>query len=148
MIDLLPSITSVNTSVIYHRVTYSEVDRMSYVYYGNYTVWFEMGRTELLRESGLTYKQIEESGILLPVRKCNIRYHKPAKYDDYVSIATIVTSLKKASVVFMTAAYNEKNILLVEGEVELACTDKSGKPKAITKNLADRLICFMQDTVQ
>lgn len=144
----LPSLTSVNTSVIRHRVTYSEVDKMSYVYYGNYTVWFEMGRTELLREAGIPYREVEENGIFLPVRKCNIRYHKPAKYDDYVAIATIVTSIKKASVVFITTAYNENNELLVEGEVELACVDKAGRPKAIPKNLASQLRCFMMDAIQ
>lgn len=63
------------------RVRYAETDRMGYVYYGNYTQYFEVGRVEALSQLGSSYKDMEDNGVMLPVYTCNIKYHKPA-YDD------------------------------------------------------------------
>ena len=83
------------SNIIKIRVRYSETDQMSFVYHGNYAQYFEMGRTEWLRELGVTYKNMEESGIMLPVISLNINFMKPAKYDDLLSLKT--TLVKKPS---------------------------------------------------
>jgi len=64
------------------RVRYSETDRMQYVYYGNYAAYYEVGRVEALRQLGLSYRTLEDSGIMMPVLECHSYYHKPARYDD------------------------------------------------------------------
>ena len=68
------------------RVRYGETDAMGYVYYGNYPLYYEVGRTEMIRDLGLTYKKIEEDGILLPVTSLNIKYYKPALYDELLTV--------------------------------------------------------------
>jgi acyl-CoA thioester hydrolase len=78
------------------RVRYGETDQMGYVYYGNYAEFFEVGRVEWLRALGVTYKSLEDTGIMLPVLNLNINYLKPAKYDD---LLTIVTILRKKTLV-------------------------------------------------
>ncbi|MHC4870969.1 MAG: acyl-CoA thioesterase [Planctomycetota bacterium] len=128
-----------NSCQISHRVTYAEVDRMSYVYYGNYAVWFETGRTEFIRSTGISYLEMEDSGFYLPVRRCDTRYHKAARYDDAVKIVTVLNSLKKASINFLTVIYDNKDNLLAEGHVELACTNSNGAPVAIPKALKEKL---------
>ncbi|MFH0911066.1 MAG: thioesterase family protein, partial [Planctomycetota bacterium] len=117
----LPDDPRANT--IRHRVYYAETDRMGWVYYGNYPAWFERGRTELLREIGLPYRSVEEGGLFLPVRSCEIRYHRPARYDDLVTFVTVMTRVRTASVAFLTVIYNEANELLAEGRVVLACVN-------------------------
>jgi acyl-CoA thioester hydrolase len=78
------------------RVRYGEVDRMGYLHHGNYPLYFEVGRTELIRQLGLTYREMEDRGVLLPLRDISIRYHMPAQYDDEVIIRTSL--LKKPSI--------------------------------------------------
>ena len=73
-------------------VRYAETDMMGVVYHGNYLPWFEVGRTTLLKESGLPYRELEEMGYYLPVLEVGIKYHRPAVYDDTVMI---VTTLKE-----------------------------------------------------
>ena len=75
------------------RVRYGETDQMSYVYYGNYAQYFEMGRAEWLRNLGYSYSEMEKDGIMLPVLNLNVNYLKPAKYDDLLTLKTIL--LKK-----------------------------------------------------
>jgi acyl-CoA thioester hydrolase len=70
------------------RVRYAETDRMGVVYYANYLVWFEVGRTEWLRETGWTYREMEAGGIALPVIEAHCEYRQPARYDDEIEIAT------------------------------------------------------------
>ena len=72
------------------RVRYGETDQMGYVYYGNYAQFFEVGRVEWLRDLGISYKSLEESGIMLPVIQLTVNYMKPAKYDDLLTIKTIL----------------------------------------------------------
>ncbi|MBI5967873.1 MAG: acyl-CoA thioesterase, partial [Deltaproteobacteria bacterium] len=82
------------------RVTYAETDAMGIVYYANYLRWFEMGRTELMRNLGIAYKEMEEQGIYLPVSEVFCKYHIPAKYDDILTVETSVDFLKRASIQF------------------------------------------------
>ena len=111
------------------RVRYGETDQMGYVYYGNYAQYFEMGRVEWLRNLGLSYKRMEDSGIMLPVLNLNIDYKNPAKYDDLLTLKT--TLLKKPSVriEFGFEVYNQNEELLTEGYASLVFIDmKRNKP--------------------
>src|ERR1035437_1681596 len=94
------------------RVRYAETDRMGYVYYGNYALYYEVGRVEALRQLGTSYKEMEDNGIMLPVYTCNIKYFKPALYDDLLIIKTSVKDLPTAKISFDYEIYNQKNELL------------------------------------
>jgi acyl-CoA thioester hydrolase len=80
------------------RVPYADTDQMGMVYYANYLIYFERGRTELLRQLGLPYAQMEEKGILLPVVECNCRYNAPARYDDCIVVRSKIGELGRASI--------------------------------------------------
>jgi len=111
------------------RVRYGETDQMGYVYYGNYAQYFEMGRVEWLRNLGLSYKRMEDSGIMLPVLNLNIDYKNPAKYDDLLTLKT--TLLKKPSVriEFGFEVYNQNEELLTIGYASLVFIDmKRNRP--------------------
>jgi len=75
------------------RVNYSETDQMGVVYHANYLVWFDRARTELMRETGLTYKELEQRGVYLAVSEVRIRYRAPARYDDLVQVRCWVREL-------------------------------------------------------
>ncbi|WP_427052631.1 acyl-CoA thioesterase [Paenibacillus sp. TC-CSREp1] len=74
------------------RVRYQESDQMGVVYHANYLNWFEIGRTEMIRQMGYTYRKMEEQGLLLPVTALDVKYHKPARYDDEIIIFTRITA--------------------------------------------------------
>ena len=106
------------------RVRYGETDQMGYVYYGNYAQYFEVGRVEWLRSLGFSYKKLEESGVMLPVIELKIQYHKPATYDD---LLTITTELKKQPLIkieFDFQVHNESDVLLTSGYACLVFMDK------------------------
>ncbi|MDR0868806.1 MAG: acyl-CoA thioesterase [Planctomycetota bacterium] len=111
-----------------YRVPYSETDAMGRVYYANYWVWFERARTEMLRDAGFAYRRMEERGIFLPVRQCAARYLGYAIYDDEVELFTWVTGLRRARVEITTVVKKGGAVITV-GAVELACVDKTGKPR-------------------
>ncbi|HXF94990.1 MAG TPA: thioesterase family protein, partial [Gemmatimonadales bacterium] len=75
-----------HTSQIEHRVTYAETDQMGVVYHANYLIWFEMARTEHLRRTGVSYRELEEQGVFLAVVEARVRYRAPARYDDLVRV--------------------------------------------------------------
>jgi acyl-CoA thioester hydrolase len=93
------------------RVRYGETDQMGYCYYGNYAQYFEVGRVEALRSFGMSYKAMEESGVMLPVSEFSVRYFAPAYYDDLLSITTKIVMLKGPRLFFEYEIQNE------EGEV-------------------------------
>ena len=102
------------------RVRYAETDQMGFVYYGNYAQYFEVGRVESIRQLGYTYKQMEEDGIIMPVVEINIKYLKPGKYDDLLTIKTTIKAVPEAhKITFYQEVYNENNVLLTIGEVTL-----------------------------
>ena len=105
------------------RVRYSETDKMGYVYYGNYASYFAVARVESLRAIGLSYKSLEESGVMLPVREFKTRYFKPAYYDDLLTIETLITELPTAKLKFEFNTFNAKKELLNKGWVELVFVD-------------------------
>ena len=121
------------------RVRYGETDQMKYVYYGIYAQYFEVGRVELLRSLGLSYKKLEEMGYKLPVVNFNIDYKKPAYYDDELIIETTVIKIYKVKIVFRYKTYNTSNELLNTAETTLVFVDsKMGKPCVVPKLLSDK----------
>lgn len=82
------------------RVRYAETDRMGYVYYGNYATYFEVARVEALRALGISYKSLEDEGVILPVVEYSIKYFKPAFYDDDLEIRTTITHMPTARIRF------------------------------------------------
>ncbi len=120
------------------RVRYGETDQMGYVYYGNYATYFEVARVELLRTNGITYKELEENGIMLPVLKLEVKYHKPAKYDDLLTIKTTVSKEPSITIDFDFEIYNEKKELLTTGFTSLVFINmKRNRPTRATQNILD-----------
>lgn len=110
------------------RVRYSETDQMGYVYYGQYASFFEVGRVEALRELGMPYRAIEESGVMLPVRTYEVRYRKPALYDDLLTLETTVPDIPQTRIRFLYRCLRD-DTLLTEAETELVFIDKAtGRP--------------------
>ena len=111
------------------RVRYGETDQMSFVYYGVYAQYYEVGRVELLRSLGLTYKELEKLGFTLPVVNLSINYKKPAYYDDELTIRTTIKELPSSKITFYYEMVNENNEMLNIGEVVLVFVNKeTGKP--------------------
>ena len=111
------------------RVRYGETDRMGYCYYGNYAQFLEVGRVEALRESGVSYKELEDNGIALPVQNYQISYKRPAYYDDTLTIVTRIRKLEGARIVFDYEVFNQKDELICEAETTLVFVNmKSGRP--------------------
>lgn len=105
------------------RVRYAETDQMGYVYYGQYAAYFEVGRTELIRALGIPYKTVEEGGIMMPVADLQVKFKRPGRYDDLLTIKTIVPELPKASFPTAYEVHNEAGELVVSGSVRLAFID-------------------------
>jgi len=108
------------SNTIQFRVRYAETDQMSFVYHGNYAQYLEMGRIEWLRELGISYKKMEETGIMLPVISLNINYHKSAKYDDLLTLKTTLLNTPLVKIKFGFEIRNENNELLSTATVTLA----------------------------
>ena len=102
------------------RIHYALTDQMGFVYHGHYAQFYEIGRTESLRSLGITYKSIEQSGVIMPVTEIHIKFLRPAKYDDLITIKTIVKELPAHyKIIFFGEIYNEQNELLNTGTVTL-----------------------------
>lgn len=110
-----------------YRVIYGDVDSMRVAYYANYLRWFEIGRTELIRNLGLPYTEIEAMGYLLPVTEAYCKYVKSARYDETLLINSGVGFVRKASVRFDYRILNPEKDLLVQGYTVHACLDREGK---------------------
>ncbi|MGC8866269.1 MAG: acyl-CoA thioesterase [Bacteroidales bacterium] len=109
------------------RVRYSETDTMGFVYYGNYAAYYEIGRTELMRSLGSSYRRLEEEGIMMPVINLQINYKKPAFYDDLLSIRTVVKHLTPARIIFGYEIFNEAGELINLGETTLIFISATSK---------------------
>jgi len=113
-------------NITYYRVIYGDCDSMAIVYYANYLKLFEIGRTELLREFGVTYRDVEDSGFFLPTTEAYLKYLKPALYDDLLTIETVIGFVKRASSRFDYTIYRGEDIL-VQGYTIHACLDKENR---------------------
>lgn len=127
------------------RVYYQDTDKMGVVYYGNYARYYEIGRTEMIRDLGFTYKQMEENGILLPARSLQINYIKSAYYDDLLTIKTIINTIPQVKFPIKTEIYNEKGELINSGETILAFFSAvTNKPIAAPKFFTDEITRIFQ----
>ncbi len=125
------------------RVRYGETDRMGYAYYGNYAEYFEVARVEALRSIGMNYKDMEDSGIMLPVYTFSIKYFKPAFYDDVLTIKTYIKKIPGARITFDYETYNENKVHLNSGETTLVFIDKkSNKPVAAPDIFIEKISKF------
>ncbi|MDO4763572.1 MAG: thioesterase family protein [Flavobacteriaceae bacterium] len=105
------------------RVRYGETDPMKYAYYGNYAEYLEVARVELFRAIGISYSEIENRGIWLPVSEYKIKFFKPAKYDDLITIQTQILKKPTAKIEFEYTIYNQKNEKLTEASTTLFFLD-------------------------
>ena len=112
------------------RVRYAETDRMGLLHHANYLVYFEQARTELLRSRGFTYKTMEDEGFLLVLTKASVRYKSPARYDDVLTLRTIVTRTTAVRIEHRYEVYRNE-ALIAEGETTLACVDRDGRIQAL-----------------
>jgi acyl-CoA thioester hydrolase len=119
------------------RVRYAETDRMGLLHHANYLVYFEQARTELLRSLGLTYRDLEDQGFLLVLTKIEVRYKRPARYDDVLTIRTMV---ERTTAVRIDHRYEvcHDGVLLADGASTLACIDREGRPQALPEKLRAR----------
>ena len=126
------------------RVRYGETDKMGFVYYGVYAQYYEVGRVELLRSLGISYKSIEENGFELPVLNFNINYKKPAYYDDKLTLKTSVKEMPTSKIIFFYECFNDNNQLINYGEISLVFVNKETKkpcraPEIINRKLSSFL---------
>ena len=118
-----------------YRVCYADTDQMGVVYYANYFMLFERARTELLRLNGLSYKEIEEQGFMLPVLDAHAKYHRPARYDDLLDVTARVVEFDGLKL--KTACEVKRDgVLLVDGDVTLVFLNaKTGRPARPPANI-------------
>ncbi|WP_413999009.1 acyl-CoA thioesterase [Flavobacterium sp. W1B] len=123
------------------RVRYSETDQMGVVYHGNYAQYFEMGRVEWLRNIGISYKWMEENGVMLPVVSLSMNYKKPARYDDLLTVKTVLKSQTSVKIEFDYEIYNEQNELLTIASSTLVFVDmKTGRPRVPPEYVKEKLL--------
>ena len=123
------------------RVRYAETDQMGYVYYGNYAQYLEIGRVEWLRKLGVSYKQMEDSGIMLPVVKMEIHYKTPARYDDILTVHTRLKEMPSARITFQYEIYkSSSSVMIATAVVSLVFINiKTRRPIKCPKYIFDKL---------
>ena len=127
-------------SEIDFRIRYGETDQMGVVYHGNYAQYFEIGRTEWLRNLGITYKQMEEEGIKLPVISLMVNFKKSACYDDMIKVKTTLKKMPSASIEFDYEIVNELGEILTTGNTVLAFIDiNRNRPTRCPQHILDQL---------
>jgi acyl-CoA thioester hydrolase len=125
------------------RVRYADTDKMGYVYYGNYTKFYEIGRVETMRALGANYKEMEEQGIMLPVYSCFSKFIKPAVFDDLLLIKTLITEIPVSRISFDYEIYNQKSELINIGNTILVFVDiASNRPCRAPKDLINKIKPF------
>ena len=134
-----------NTYQYTTRVRYAETDQMGYVYYGNYATYYEVARTEALRSLGVTYKEVEDVGVIMPVLRNNSLYLKPARYDDLIDIKVTVKERPQARMIFFYEFYIE-DALIHKGDTTLVFVNKATfKPCKIPDLMAKVLNPFFDE---
>jgi acyl-CoA thioester hydrolase len=116
------------------RVRYTECDPMGVAHHTVYPVWFEMGRTELLRGGGVSYRDLEEQGCMIAVVKLNVQYKRPARYDDLLVLETRITDHRRATI---DHAYELKRdgVLLTTATTTVVCLDRAGRPQPLPDSI-------------
>lgn len=123
------------------RVRYPETDRMNVAYHGHYLAWYEMGRTELMRQAGCAYKDLEDqAGVFFPVIALGSRYLRPARYDDALEVHTRLAEVAGARVRFEYELFRQADhVLLATGFTEHAAVGRDGRPMRLPRSLVERL---------
>lgn len=109
------------------RVRYAETDQMGYVYYGNYAAFYEVARTEMLRSTGISYKELEEMGVMLPVTDLQSQFKHAAHYDELLTIKTFIKEKPLVRIKFEYEVYNEAGLLINSGFTQLVFVDSAKK---------------------
>jgi acyl-CoA thioester hydrolase len=123
-----------------YRVRYSDTDQMGVVYYGNYARFYEIGRSEMIRDLGYTYKELEKTGVFMPVASVNAKYHRPIYYDELITIETALKKMPQARMVFYHTIYNEKQEVVHTAEVTLVFLDgATNRPVRVPQYMLDAL---------
>lgn len=122
------------------RVRYAETDQMGYVYYGNYATYYEVGRVEMLRSLGTSYKSLEDNGVMLPVLEMQTRFIKPARYDEELVVKVYLKEKPAVKITFEYEVFGEGGELINTGSTTLAFIDmKRNKPCRAPQDFIDRL---------
>lgn len=122
------------------KIRYSETDQMGYAHHGNYAQYFEIGRIALLNDLGISYKKMEEEGIILPVYSLNTRFLKPAKFDDSLILRTILKEIPSVRITFEYEIYNSNQEKISFGETVLVFVDtKKNRPIKIPQELLSKI---------
>ncbi len=118
------------------RVRYAETDQMGYVYYGNYAAYYEVARVESLRDLGLSYRDLEETGIIMPVMENCSRYLIPARYDELLTVRVSIKKKPGIKIIFSYEIFNDEGKLINTGETKLAFIEKdTGRPCRIPETM-------------
>lgn len=129
----------IETSIEF-RVRYAETDQMGVVYHANFLIWCEMGRTDLLRQAGASYAQLERDGVFLAVSEVRARFRASARYDDRVRVRTRLSRLRSRGVSFVYVVENaDSNQILADAEIGLICLDGRGVPRKLPVAIHDLL---------
>jgi acyl-CoA thioester hydrolase len=122
------------------RIRYAETDKMGYCYYGNYAMFYEVARAEALRSHGFTYRQLEETGVMMPVLENYSKYYRPARYDDEITIKLTIKEKPSTRIKYHYELYLENDKLIHVGSTTLVFVSmETGKPCQMPKVLADIL---------
>lgn len=124
---------------IKHRVYYNETDQMGRVYHANFLFWMEKARTEWLRAKGISYRELEEMGIMLPVKELSIEYFNPVSYDEEVIIEIKIENFTRIKVKFTYDFLNEQGMIFGRSTSINVFTDKDGKIKRLNEKIFDRI---------
>lgn len=126
----------VDSCTIEIRVRYAEVDQMGVLHHSRYWVYFEMGRTELLRAQGIAYADMEKQGVFFAVARCSARYVAPVRYDDVLLLTTRITRMGAARIDHAYELERKADgMLLATAETTLACLDRAGQIQAIPESM-------------
>ena len=132
------------TTAFQIRVRYAETDQMNVVYHANYATYFEVARTESIRKLGFTYREMEAMGIEMPVTEITMTYLRPARYDDLLTVETVLRELPDNHVIsFHQEIFNEKKKLITSGKVTLFFLDRVTKKRTVMPEiLRDKLKAY------
>jgi acyl-CoA thioester hydrolase len=119
------------------RVRYAETDRMGLLHHANYAVYLEQARVELLRGLGLTYKDLEDQGYLLVITRIEVRYRRPAYFDDLLTIRARIVRTTSVRIDHEYQVFRGEE-LIAEASTTLACVDRDGRPQALPETLRDK----------
>ena len=125
-------------NIFNYRIPYADTDKMGVVYHSNYLKYFEMGRTELMRQIGFTYEEMEKQGLYFPVVNAQCNYHAPAHYDDLITVETTISEIKNVTVTFSYKIKYQDKVLVI-GSTKHPLVNYAFKPTRIPQNLKELL---------